>query len=342
MIRIRNVSKTFHSKEGNIEALNNVSLEVDQGDIYGVIGFSGAGKSTLIRLVNQLETNDSGEVEVNGVDVKKASSKELRKLRKNIGMIFQQFNLLDTRNVYENIAMPLILEGWKKEKIEARVKELLQFIGLEDRGKTPVNKLSGGQKQRVGIARALALNPSILLCDEATSALDPRTTESILQLLKTINRELGVTILLITHEMSVISKICNKVAVMEDGEIVEQGEVIDVFSNPKSEIARNFVQTVISDRIPEEIFNSLKKEGGLNNIIKLTFKGENAKSALVSEINKEYDLKTTILFASVNEIQNQILGVLILRLKGSQEEIDKALDYIRRTDVKMEEVNVND
>lgn len=338
MIQIRNVSKTFEGKGGRIEALKNVSLNVEKGDIFGVVGFSGAGKSTLLRLVNQLETQDQGVVLVQGIDVKKAPPGKLRDVRKNIGMIFQQFNLLSSGDVSRNIAMPMILEGWGREKIDKRVSELLAFVGLEDRRNASVNKLSGGQKQRVGIARALALNPSILLCDEGTSALDPRTTESILELLRMINQELGVTILLITHEMNVIQKICNKVAVMEAGEIVEQGEVIRVFSKPECGITKAFVKTVIQDQIPVSILDLIEKDPKRSRVVKLTFLGENTKSSLISELNKGFDIKTTILYASVNEIQNQILGLLILNLLGEEEEMERAIEFIQKAGVELEEV----
>src|SRR5690625_783075 len=227
MITLDSISKRYVTKNGTVDALVDASIEVEQGDIYGIIGFSGAGKSTLIRMVNPLERPDSGTVTVNGLDLTSMSTRQLRRTRRDIGMVFQQFNLLETKTVYRNVAMPLLIQGVSKTEIDKRVDEVLRIVELEDKRGASIRQLSGGQKQRVGIARALATRPSILLCDEATSALDPKTTESILELLRKINREMGVTILLITHQMHVIQRICNKVAVMDAGRIVEQGSVLD-------------------------------------------------------------------------------------------------------------------
>ena len=239
MIEFSHLNKTFVSRAGRVEALKDVSLTVEDGDIFGVIGFSGAGKSTLIRMANLLERPDSGSIRVDGVELTGQTETQLIPVRRKIGMVFQQFNLLESRTVAQNIEIPLKLAGVAPDKRRARAAELLQFVELSDKADTYVSRLSGGQKQRVGIARALALSPSILLCDEATSALDPQTTESILALLKKVNRELGVTILLITHQMQVVQRICNKVAVMESGRIVEQGTVLEVFGSPKQEITRH-------------------------------------------------------------------------------------------------------
>ena len=231
MIQLEHISKRYVGPSGTVDALKDVSVHVEKGDIYGIIGSSGAGKSTLLRMVNQLEKPDTGTVTVAGRELSRLSKAELRKMRRKIGMVFQQFNLLESKTVFQNVALPLILEGIPKEKITERVKEVLHIVELHDKRDTYVTQLSGGQKQRVGIARALATEPAILLCDEATSALDPKTTESILGLLKRINKKMGVTILLITHQMQVIQMICNKVAVMGNGQIVEQGTVLDVFSS---------------------------------------------------------------------------------------------------------------
>ena len=257
MIRLNNINKSFSDHKKTVKALQDVSIHVEKGDIYGIIGFSGAGKSTLIRMVNRLEKPDSGSVTVDGQELTNLSGVQLRKIRRKIGMVFQQFNLLESKTVFQNVAIPLILEGADKRRIAKRVQEVLRFVELEDRKDAYVNQLSGGQKQRVGIARALATDPSILLCDEATSALDPKTTESILHLLKRINQEMGVTILLITHQMQVIQMICNKVAVMEEGQIVEHGGVMEVFSHPRVPVTQEFVRTVIRDQIPESIVELL-------------------------------------------------------------------------------------
>lgn len=333
MIQIENAKKVFYTKAGKVCALDNVSLSVEKGDIFGVIGYSGAGKSTLLRLVNGLEKSDSGKVLIDGKDITNLSKAELNGMRKNIGMVFQQFNLLESQTVYQNIALPLIMSGMKKKEIQIRVEELLNFVGLDKKSKAYVSQLSGGQKQRVGIARAIATNPKILLCDEATSALDPKTTESVLRLLKKINTELEITILLITHEMNVISKICNKVAVMEEGQICEQGKTVNVFRNPVKSITKEFVNTVINSSIPSPLLKDLNYQ---DPIIRITFFGENSKQSLISKINKQFQVDTTILFASVNELGDNILGILILQLKGEEEEIKKVEDYIRSQNVGIE------
>lgn len=335
MIQIEHVSKTFHTRFEEVHALQDVSIKVEKGDIFGVIGYSGAGKSTLIRMVNLLEKPDQGNVFIEGKNITDYSSKKLNRLRKEIGMVFQQFNLLESQTVFQNIAIPLILEKYNKQDIKKRVYELLDFVGLKDKSDVYVSQLSGGQKQRIGIARALATNPKILLCDEATSALDPETTESILLLLKKINIELNITILLITHEMNVIKKICNKVAVMENGKICEQGDTIKLFSNPQQEITKKFVKTVINSSISETILRNLDYA---DPIVKLTFFGENSQDSVVSQINKQFNVTTTILFASVNEIQNTVLGILILQLQGNKNEIDKAEKYVIKRGIAIERV----
>jgi D-methionine transport system ATP-binding protein len=329
MIQIEHVSKTFSGKNGDVHALADVSVHVEKGDIYGIIGFSGAGKSTLIRLVNRLETPDSGSVVIDGQPLDRLSKPELRKLRRKIGMVFQQFNLLESKTVYHNIALPLILEGEPKSRINEKVAEVLKFVELEDKRDTYVSQLSGGQKQRVGIARALATDPSILLCDEATSALDPQTTESILKLLKRVNREMGVTILLITHQMQVIQMICNKVAVMENGKVVESGTVLDVFGHPQAPVTQRFVRTVINDQIPESIMNLVKDETRHFRIERLKFVGDSVQKPVISAICKKQDVEVNILEATVQELQDSVMCVFILQLFGTDEafdEIEKEID----------------
>ena len=340
MIQFVNVSKEFVNKDDNVHALRELSLAVEKGDIFGVIGFSGAGKSTLLRMVNALETPTAGQVLVQGQNLAQLSPAELRKTRKEIAMVFQQFNLLDSRTVFDNVAMPLKLNHVPKAEIAERVEELLKFVELSDKRNAYPQKLSGGQKQRVGIARALATQPSILLCDEPTSALDPKTTDSILQLLQKVNRELGVTILIITHQISVIQKICNRVAVMENGRVAEQGTVLEVFSHPKAAITKDFVSTVIDDRIPESIQKSLATDARNNTVIRLHFLGSNSREAMVSAINKKFNVETNILFASVHELQNTVLGTLVLQLVGSSEEIAAVEAYIQKSDVDFEEAAV--
>lgn len=280
MIEFKHLSKRFSSASGMIDALQDVNLSIADGDIFGVIGFSGAGKSTLLRMVNRLEDPTEGEVLINGVNILAQSHDELRRMRKKIGMVFQQFNLLESRTVYENVALPLILNKTDAVQMERTVTTLLQFVGLSDKKDAYPSQLSGGQKQRVGIARALSTNPSILLCDEATSALDPVATEQILQLLKRINKELGITILIVTHEIDVIQKICNRVAVMELGRVVEQGSVLDVFSDPQKEITKRFVKTVIPNEVPQSVLEKLKAESRPYQLLRVRFLGDEAAENL--------------------------------------------------------------
>ena len=316
MIQLEHISKRFIGPSGPVDALKDVSVHVEKGDIYGIIGFSGAGKSTLIRMVNRLEQPDSGTVTVDGQELTGLSKAELRLVRRKIGMVFQQFNLLESKTVFQNVAIPLILEGAPKEKIDSRVREVLHFVELDDKLDTYVSQLSGGQKQRVGIARALATEPSILLCDEATSALDPKTTESILRLLKRINKEMGVTILLITHQMQVIQMICNKVAVMENGQVVEQGTVLDVFSNPRVPVTKKFVRTVINDQIPESILGLLHTETRPYVVERLKFVGSSVKKPVISEICRIEGVEMNILGATVQELEENVMCIFILQLFG--------------------------
>lgn len=342
MIELQNVSKQFESAAGTVHALRNVNLTIEKGDIFGVIGFSGAGKSTLIRMVNQLERPSEGAVLVDGADITNLPKPDLRKLRKSIGMIFQQFNLLQSKSVFQNIAAPLVINKVPKKEIERRVTELLQFVELEDKIHTNVSKLSGGQKQRVGIARALATSPSILLCDEATSALDPKTTESILALLKKVNRELNVTILLITHEMNVIRDICNKVAVMDGGTILEQGSVLEVFGNPRHEITKSFVRTVIDDAIPKSLIASLRADRRENRIVRLRLQGLMVGDPLLYRVSKEYNIENSILFASVCELQGTVFSVMIVQLFANDDELDAVQAFIAGEGVVIDLIDLAD
>lgn len=340
MIEFLDVKKTYISKGQRVEALKGINLTVEKGDIFGVVGYSGAGKSTLIRLVNLLEKPSEGKVVVGGKELTSLKPKELRLEKKNIGMIFQHFNLLNSKTVFDNVAMPLVLSGTPSQKIKERVEELLEFVGLGDKAKNYPDQLSGGQKQRIGIARALATNPSILLCDEATSALDPQTTSAVLQLLKEINQKYNITILLITHEMSVIREICNKVAVMEGGRVVEQGSVLDVFSKPKTEIARNFVRTVIHDEIPQSF---LKNNENANPIVwKINFVGASSGLPLLSTIAKKFDVHLNVLSANISEVQETPFGNLIIEVTGDNQEIKKAFQFIQEENILVQEVNIHD
>ena len=340
MIKVEHANKTFSGKYGKVHALQDVSIHVEKGDIYGIIGFSGAGKSTLIRLVNGLETLDSGTVTVHGEELGSLKKPQLRKLRRKIGMVFQQFNLLESKTVYHNIALPLILEKVPKAEIDKKVKEVLRFVELEDKKDVYVSQLSGGQKQRVGIARALTTTPDILLCDEATSALDPQTTEAILKLLKKINREMGVTILLITHQMQVVQMICNKVAVMEKGQVVEAGSVLDVFGKPKAPVTKRFVQTVVNDQIPESIISLVKEQKEHFRVERLKFIGSSVKRPVISDICHVEGIVVNILGATVQELQDNIMCVFILQLLGSEEKILKAEKQIDENGVIRERVEV--
>ena len=333
MIELEHVSKTFRTKTNTVHALKDISLSVSKGDIFGVIGFSGAGKSTLLRMVNGLEVPTEGRVTVNSLSVAELKGKKLRAFRKDIGMIFQHFNLLESKSVYENVALPLKLAGKTKGEIESRVKDLLHFVELDDKILSYPKELSGGQKQRVGIARALALNPSILLCDEATSALDPRTTDSILALLKKINRDLGVTILMITHQMNVIQQICNKVAVLEKGSLIESGSVIDVFGNPKSPVTKNFIRTVINDRLPESVKSFLKNYTGSQKVLRLRFDGKNADEPIMADAIRETGVSISILYGIVTELEEKIVGFQTVQLRGSEEQIAAAEKFFDERNV---------
>ncbi|MGN0378328.1 MAG: methionine ABC transporter ATP-binding protein [Butyrivibrio sp.] len=342
MIEFENVSKVFRTKGNTVQALKNVNLKIETGDIYGIIGFSGAGKSTLVRTINALEKPTEGRVLIDGEDINKLSSSQLRKKRKSIGMIFQQFNLLETKTVYDNVALPLKLNKVPKDRIRKKVDEILKFVELEDKKDAYPAKLSGGQKQRVGIARSLATEPSILLSDEATSALDPKTTAAILKLLKKINKELHITIVLITHEMNVIQSICNHVAVMEKGEVVEKGDVIDVFSRPQKSITKNFVKTVINDSVPERLVSGIIKDERNYKILRLKFLDSDSTESVLAMANKKFDVETNILFANISEIQDRILGIIIVQVIGSPGEIEKAEKYFDSQNVGHVEVDLKE
>lgn len=338
MIQFKEVTKTYQSGKQAIHALNGIDLTVETGEIYGVIGFSGAGKSSLIRTVNLLERPSSGHVLINGKDISKLSGREIRKTRKDIGMIFQHFNLLNSKTVFHNVAMPLILANTPKNKIREQVKELLDFVGLADQAEKYPDQLSGGQKQRIGIARALATNPSVLLCDEATSALDPQTTQAILELLRRINREYNITILLITHEMGVIREICDKVAVLEAGKVIEQGTVFDVFTNPQQPTTQRFVRSVMNDELPESLLKQIQDPNRLHSIYRVQFTGTSVGQPLMSRISREYNLDLNVLFGNITELQGEPYGNLIVEFAGSAAEIKKALTDIRQGSVRIEEV----
>ncbi|MBP6116029.1 MAG: ATP-binding cassette domain-containing protein [Neisseriaceae bacterium] len=325
MITFKNIEKTYVKHQQTVHALNDINLEIEAGTIFGFIGYSGAGKSTLIRLVNQLEKPSSGEVWVNGVDIAQFSPSQQRAHKKGIGMIFQHFNLLETKTVAQNVAMPLVLSGVPKRDIDARVDAILAYVDLADKKHSHPNQLSGGQKQRVGIARALINDPKILLCDEATSALDPQTTLSILALLRKINREQNITILLVTHEMEVIEQVCDRVAVMENGHIVEAGTVLSVFSAPKTPTAQKFVRTVIQEHMPEPL---LRKLPHAQHVYRLEFLGRSAQEPVMNELILQDKVKVNILFANMREISGVVLGSMFVQLLGDETDIQQALAFL--------------
>lgn len=340
IIRFENISKEYTQNKVTSRALDNISLDIEKGDIFGLIGSSGAGKSTLLRMINSLEVPTSGKVYVKGIDINAVTARQLSVLRKDIGIIFQDFNLLESKNVFDNVAIPLILKHTPKQEIASRVAELLKFVGLEDKAQSLPKELSGGQKQRVGIARALATKPSVLLCDEATSALDPNTTESILDLLQRVNQELNVTIIFVTHTIRVIQKICNKVAILDQGKLIEHGKVIDVFSNPKSDIARTFVETIIPSRIPQGILDELNNYHEYYKLIRIFFYAENATDDVIWQINNKLNVHTNVMFASVTEIQGLVLSIITLQITGNEDDYRKATEYIKSKNISYEEITL--
>ncbi|UOQ94268.1 methionine ABC transporter ATP-binding protein [Halobacillus shinanisalinarum] len=340
MISIKDLSKVFHTKDQDVRAVDKMDLSIEKGEIFGVIGYSGAGKSTFIRLLNRLEEPSGGNVTIENQDVTKLSKSKLRLARQEMGMIFQHFNLLWSRTVFDNIAFPLEIAGMKKEERKSRVNELIDLVGLSGRGGSYPSQLSGGQKQRVGIARALANNPKVLLCDEATSALDPETTDSILDLLVDINNKLGLTIVLITHEMHVIRKICHRVAVMEQGHVVESGDVLDVFLYPKQQVTKRFVDQVMGDPDRKDSLELINETYKTGEIIKLHFVGESTNQALISELSREFDVDINILHGKITQTQKGAYGTLFVQFNGEKEEIARAIAYIGTTSVQLE-VNPN-
>ncbi len=339
MISIKNVKKIFSSKQGTVTAVDDVNIEVGAGEIFGVIGYSGAGKSTLIRMLNGLEIPSAGTIAVAGKIVSKIKGSELRKARQEISMIFQHFNLLWSRTVRENIAFPLEIAGLPRSVRLKRVDELIKLVGLVGREDAYPAQLSGGQKQRVGIARALANNPKVLLCDEATSALDPQTTDSILELLVDINTRLGLTIVLITHEMHVIRKICHRVAVMEEGRVVEIGPVIDVFRQPEQPITKRFVQQVTEPEETKETIKHLLAHYPRGKVVQLTFVGEAAEEPVISQLIRKFDLTVNILQGKISQLQTGSYGTLFIHLDGDSLVIEKALAFINSQQVGVEVIS---
>ena len=335
MIEFKNISKHYQLKGQTIRALDQINLEIPEGSIFGIIGYSGAGKSTLIRLINLLERPNEGQVIINQKDFTALDARSLRQERANIGMIFQHFNLLQTKTVAANIEMPLKLLGISKAEREKRLNELLEFIDLKHKKDAFPDELSGGQKQRVGIARALANHPKILLCDEATSALDPQTTKSVLALLKKINKEQNITIVMVTHEMDVIETVCDYVAVMEQGKVIETGSTLEIFSQPQHPTTKNFIQTVLQQQLPVNILKNLENQNH-NSIYCLQFLGRSAQETVVQAVIKKFDISLNILFANMTEINGTVIGQMFIQLLGDPEIIQQAIEFLEQNGVKVE------
>ncbi len=334
MIEIRNISKTFHQKKQSFKALDKVSLTIEKGDIVGIIGFSGAGKSTLIRTVNLLERPDEGQIIINGKDFTTLSSQQLAEERKKIGMIFQHFNLLSSRTVFDNVALPLELDHNNKDQINKKVNELLKIVGLEDKANDYPKSLSGGQKQRVAIARALANDPYLLLCDEATSALDPATTQSILQLLRDINQRLGITILLITHEMEVIKSVCNHVAVIDKGKLLTKGTLSEIISDRENPIIRQFINSDIMT-LPQELISRLQREpqDGLFPLVEIELNEKISVEQILSALYNQFKIPYKLLKADVEYFGDSNFGKLLLQLQGGTEENQQAIYYFNQNKI---------
>ena len=344
MIELSNISVVFDKKGKSIKAVDDVSLSIDKCDVFGVVGFSGAGKSTLIRTINLLQRPTQGRVVIEGTDITKLSERELRKERQSIGMIFQHFNLMNSRTVFDNVSYPLKNSKLSKEEKIAKVNRLLKLVDIENKANSYPSQLSGGQKQRVAIARALANDPKILLCDEATSALDPQTTTQILKLLKNINKDLGLTIVIITHEMEVVKEICNKVAIMEHGRLVEEGEVFDIFARPQKETTKNFIHSVKHiDELYEEIANFEVSQGlGPNKrLVRIKYIGHVSQEPIIAELLKRYGVVANIIYGNLELIGSKPIGILALVIEGDSQQIDRALKYIIGKGAIVEEIEVD-
>lgn len=339
MIELKNLCKVYSTKGGKVEAVNDVTLNIKKSEIYGIIGFSGAGKSTLVRCMNFLEKPTSGEVIIDGKELGSLSNKELREERKKIGMIFQHFNLMKSRTVFENIAYPFKGNGYSKEEIKNKVNDLLKLVELEDKANVYPSQLSGGQKQRVGIARALANDPKVLLCDEATSALDPQTTKSILRLLKEVNKKFGITIVIITHEMQVVKEICTRAAVMENGRVVEEGNIFKIFSEPRENITKNFIESTSS---LTNIYELIKDGSTVvdikenEKILKLKYLENSTSEPIISIVSREFKVDTSIIFGNIEIIQDSPLGGLIVIIRGEENQINSVINYLKENNVEVE------
>lgn len=339
MIQLEQVCKTFNTAAGRVDAVRDVNLTIQDGEIFGIIGFSGAGKSTLVRCINLLERPTSGRVLVDGVELTELNEKKLREVRMKIGMIFQHFNLMRSRTVYQNIEFPLKKTKLGKKEREEKILSLLELVGLSDKRDAYPSQLSGGQKQRVAIARALANEPRVLLCDEATSALDPQTTQSILKLLKKVNEDLGITIVLITHEMAVVKDICDRVAIMENGAVVETGETVDVFSRPREAITRDFIETASNIRKIHELIaehHALTEVKPGEQMVLFTYSGTNAGEPLISYLARAFNVRGNIIYGNIDFLKGKPLGKLVVTLSGEAEDLKAARAYIDSLGVEVE------
>lgn len=332
MIKIQNLSKIYVAGGQKVVALDNINLTIKDGSIFGIIGLSGAGKSSLVRCINRLEEPSNGRIYIDDVDITSLDKKSLREARKKIGMIFQHFNLLSNATVFENVAFPLKIADYPKKKIKERVYELLRLVDLEEKAQAYPSQLSGGQKQRVGIARALANHPRILLSDEATSALDPKTTKSILHLLKDINRKFGITIVIITHEMDVIKEICDEVAVIENGKIIEQASVVDLFTNPSADTTRTFIED-ITESLPESIKISNKPD---EKFVKISFRGSITSEPVISKMIKKFDVDVNIIKGNIDNVGDISIGKLLISITGNPDNILNSIEYLKETGLKVE------
>ncbi|MFD1473023.1 methionine ABC transporter ATP-binding protein [Companilactobacillus mishanensis] len=343
IIQLENIDVTFHSEGKTVEAVKDISLNINKGDIFGVIGYSGAGKSTLVRVINLLQKPTSGTVIVNNQNLTKLSAKELRVARKNIGMIFQHFNLMNSLTVFGNVDFPLRDSKLSKKERKEKVEHLLDLVGLSDRANNYPSQLSGGQKQRVGIARALANDPEILISDEATSALDPKTTTEILTLLGRLNKELGITVVIITHEMDAIKQVCNRVAVMESGKLIEEGDLLTIFGSPKQKLTKDFVNT--STQV-KQVLDEIKESGLINSIsgrvVELNYIGNVTNEPLVVGIYKRFNVEANILFSNIERLQGTTVGIMILALKGDDDKVVEAIKYLNDLNVNVKEVNLEE
>ncbi|MDF2958870.1 MAG: methionine transporter ATP-binding protein [Paenibacillus sp.] len=325
MIELRHLNKEYKTKKGTVTGVHNVNLSVPKGAIFGIVGYSGAGKSSVLRCINLLEKPTSGEVLVDGVNLTSLSTGELRLARQKIGMIFQHFHLISSKTVFDNVAFALKAAGKPVAFIGQRVQELLKLVGLSDKAEHYPAQLSGGQKQRVGIARALANDPQVLLCDEPTSALDPMTTHSILELLREINRTLGLTIVLITHEMDVVKDLCQYVAIMNNGRIIEEGTVYDIFANPVQPLTKEFVQNTLEFKLPQKLWDKRDPNG---KIVKVLFRNEAAEKAIISEMLKQIPVNANIIHGKIDYIGDKPLGTFIMEVTGDPREVEQALQYL--------------